>query len=321
MKPFQSACFVTGAHMDIAARLFDFPVYGSSNPGRLVRQPGGAGLNAASVAASLGLSSSLAGPVGDDAHGQEIRHAAAERAIADRLVTLVGEPSGSYTAIMAPDGEMVIGIADLAIYESVDADWLLENCADALSSASLWFLSTNLGKQTLADLAAQADGRLLAAATISPAKAVRLLPCLAELDLIFTNVKEARALVAASQTGLSDADAPMLARAIAASGVKAGVITQGGKEAIFWQHGKFGSIQPPRLDHVTDVNGAGDALAGAVLAGLALGRSLADALPPAIIAAQLTLASPLPFIEGLDQATLDRLAAGIKAVQIDSQTR
>ncbi|MEZ5800856.1 MAG: hypothetical protein R3D29_10815 [Nitratireductor sp.] len=61
MKPFQSACFVTGAHMDIAARLFDIPVYGSSNPGRLVRQPGGAGLNAASVAASLGLSSSLAG--------------------------------------------------------------------------------------------------------------------------------------------------------------------------------------------------------------------------------------------------------------------
>ncbi|MEZ5872194.1 MAG: PfkB family carbohydrate kinase [Nitratireductor sp.] len=309
-----NACFVTGAHMDIAARLFASPVAGSSNPGKLVLQPGGAGLNAASVAASLGLSSSLAGPVGDDGHGVEIRKAVAARGIQDHLVTISGQPSGTYTAVMAPDGEMVIGIADLALYEMVDAPWFAMHCRAALDAATLWFLSANLDAGALvelAEMAGTAGHRLLAAATVSPAKAVRLRPCLSRLDIIFTNLKEARALVDAP-----GADAVALARLLIASGTRSGVISQGAGPAIFWENGTTGTISPPRVEKIVDVNGAGDALAGATLAGLAKGRTLAEALPSAIIAAQMTLASPEPFVEGLDLARLDALAAGINASQI-----
>ena len=315
MMRFNSACFVTGAHMDIAARLFAPPVAGSSNPGRLVHQPGGAGLNAASVAAALGLSSSLAGPVGDDGHGLEIRKAVAVRGIADHLVTVHGKPSGSYTAVMAPDGEMVIGIADLALYETVDAPWFSENCGEALEAANLWFLSANLAADTVADLAEMAVNKgcaVLAAATISPAKSVRLRPCLSRIDLLFTNLKEARALVDAP-----GADAVQLARTLIDEGTKAGVISQGAGPAIFWENGTLGTVAPPRVGAIVDVNGAGDALAGATLAGLARGRTLGEALPSAIMAAQMTLAAPEPFVEGLELARLDTLAADMKASQIE----
>ena len=119
MKPFSQACFVTGAHVDLAGRLDAAPIPHVSNPGRVERQPGGAGLNAASAAAALGLACSLAGPVGEDADAEELRRMAQARDIRPALVAMAGWRTGSYTAIMAPDGEMVIGLADLAIHEAL----------------------------------------------------------------------------------------------------------------------------------------------------------------------------------------------------------
>ena len=154
MKPFSSVCFITGAHVDLAGRLDDAPIVHASNPGRFERFPGGAGLNAASAAAALGLSSSIAGPVGEDEAAGELKRLAAARGIADALRPMAGRRTGSYTAIMAPDGEMVIGLADLSIHEAADADWLAEHCGPALEGAELWFVSGNLTVATLEALRA-----------------------------------------------------------------------------------------------------------------------------------------------------------------------
>ena len=95
MKAFSSACFVTGAHVDLAGRLDAAPILHVSNPGRFERIPGGAGLNAASAAAALGLSCAIAGPVGDDADAGELKRLAAARGIGDALVSLQGRRTGA----------------------------------------------------------------------------------------------------------------------------------------------------------------------------------------------------------------------------------
>ncbi|MEC9343873.1 MAG: PfkB family carbohydrate kinase [Pseudomonadota bacterium] len=308
MKRFSRACFVTGAHVDLAGRLAGAPILHVSNPGRVERQPGGAGLNAASVAVALGLDSAIAGPVGTDAAAGELKVEVRRRGITDALAAMHGRATGSYTAIMAPDGEMVIGLADLSIHEAADAGWLFARCGAALHGAGLWFLMTNSLEPTLEELSerGKADGKLLAAATITPAKAVRLRPVLGQLDLLFTNVAEARAL-----TGLDRAGGRHLAEALAQSGVAAGAISAADGPLTWWRDGATGALQPPPVPRVADVNGAGDALAGATLAGLARGFGLDDALRAGIAAAQLTLGVPEPFHAGIDWPQVEALAAKI----------
>ena len=110
-------CFVTGAHVDLNARLSGPHRTGYSNPGVIVQTPGGAGLNTASACASLGLSAGLVGPVGADEQAELLHRTLARRGIADGLVAMEGSRTGIYAAILACDGDLVLGVADLALYD------------------------------------------------------------------------------------------------------------------------------------------------------------------------------------------------------------
>jgi sugar/nucleoside kinase (ribokinase family) len=309
IRRFASLCVVSGAHVDATGKLDAPPAFGFSNPGRMRRAPGGAGLNAASAAAALGLKVTLAGAIGDDADGQLIRATLATRGIGDALAPLPGHATGQYIAIVGPDGQMAIGFADLAIHEAADAAFLLAHCGKALTAAEAWLVSPNLTQASLVELAGRAQHRLLAAATISPAKAVRLTPILARLDLLFANLAEARAL-----TRLANASPKALIEALVSAGVKAAVLSDSGNPLHgYCAAGSF-ALQPPRLAAIADVNGAGDALAGATLACLARGMALADAAATGIAAAQATLANAEPFAAGLGFATLAKAAANIRRI-------
>lgn len=312
---FGSAVFVGGAHVDLAGSLAAPPVAGASNPGRLVRRPGGAGLNTASVAAALGLATTVAGPVGEDPEAAALRRVLAERGIGDGLVAMAGAATGTFVSIVAPDGQMVIGLADLSINEAVAADWFLSRCRPALA-ADLWFLTANQQPATLMALAEAAEGRHVAAAAVSAAKAGRLAGCLARVDLLFANLGEARSLA-----GLPGADAGELACRLRDAGVGAGVISAAGAPLAFWQDGEVDSLAPPPLAAaIADVNGAGDALAGTVLAGLARGLTMARAVELGIAAAQLTLGVPEPVHPGLSWRLIEARAQIRPAVAPAGQT-
>ncbi len=289
-----SICFITGAHIDLTARLFAPPVIGASNPGSVTARPGGAGLNSASTAAALGATTMMASPVGRDPHGQTLRTTLAERGIGDFLVEIDNVRTGTYTAIIAPDGSMLIGVADLAMYEAVSAQWFFDHCENALARAGTWFFNANLPASTLADLASRAGERRIAAATISPAKAPRLAPVLHCTDYLFTNLAEARTLCS-----LPQADAPQLCAALARSGVKSGIISAGSGSLHWWNGSASGTLQPPPVEAIVDVNGAGDALAATVLCALQRGEDFETSVRLGMAAAQLTLSRPDPWYRGL----------------------
>lgn len=313
--PLARACFFSGAHIDLSGRLSAPARPGQSNPGRVSAHPGGASLNAASAAAALGLACDLASPIGDDANGERLRATLAERAVGDALFVVPGAATGSYTAIIEPDGALAIGLADLDLYEQAPAEAYLSAGDGAAQAADLWFLPANLSAQALermVEAARDTPGRRIVLAAVSAAKAGRLAGVSGAADLLFAGRAEAAAL-----TGLADASPVELGRALRAAGARAGIVSDGPHPLYWWAGEEEGLFSAPPVVAIADVNGAGDALAGAVLAGLARGMAFVEAVRLGMAAARLTLARLEPFDPQLRWARLKREAISVTAMPID----
>ncbi len=78
-------------------------------------------------------------------------------------------------------------------------------------------------------------------------------------------------------------------------GIERGSLSQG-KDALWvWEKTGTHKFVPPKLDKIADVTGAGDALAGAFLSGLAQGITMRERAPLAIAAAQMTVSVTGPY--------------------------
>ncbi|MFK5980366.1 MAG: PfkB family carbohydrate kinase [Rhizobiaceae bacterium] len=298
------AVFITGAHLDVVGRLNFAPVNGVSNPGKMKSVPGGISLNMASTAVQLGLNCIIIGPIGDDLAGAQVRDAISERGIIDGMTP--GGETGIYTSILAPNGSLVIAIADLEIYEKITAASIFDYHGEALSKAKFWMLNTNVPASILTEIVREKEAGfsseiLIAAATISPAKAPHLVPILEFIDVLFTNKLEAMSLL--GKTGAQDNTD--LCGELRRSGVKSGTMSDGA-EALFWWSGEdHGTLSPSRPENIASVTGAGDALAGSVLAGLAKGLNFEMAVKNGMAAAKLTLQSDGPVCLQLNWEKLE----------------
>ncbi len=165
---------------------------GASNPGAWFEEPGGGGFNAARNLARLGFDVRLISPRGGDAAGEIVAEAA-------RKLASTTSPSSSSTArrraipaILERDGNLVIALADMELYKLFRAAAADDPSAvrDAFEASDLILCDANLPAETLATIATRAAttcGKPLAAIAISPAKVVRLKPCLAGIDHLFLN--------------------------------------------------------------------------------------------------------------------------------------
>lgn len=313
-----SALFFSGIHMDMLGSLEASALLGSSNPGHFTSMPGGASLNSASVASLLGLDCAVIGIVGDDAGGKTLIQTLNRRNIKNLLTVRVGATTGSYTSIIEPDGNLLIALADLGLNEEMDADQLLADHTKPMAAADIWFLNSNLSEQILLKLTdrnLKIRPKLLTAASISPSKAQKLAPSLANLDVLFTNIAEASAMLNVIDGKPYNSDKlPGLEciERIQALGVIKGSLSQGAEILWVWEGGELHKFQPTQMNNMADVTGAGDALAGAFLAGLAEGNSLAKTAPIAIAAAQMTITLKGPYNDKINWQELKSRAVKVK---------
>jgi len=282
--------FLCGAHFDQILRLEDDVKMGSSNPAQLEHYPGGAALNSASVAAALGLKSALVSPIGKDVSGKQLIELCNQRHIEPMLVETEAHPTGLYCALLTPEGNVIVGASDLSVYDTIDREWLSEN----LPRCQGLFVTANLDSLRLEQAVDHAD--FIAAATISQAKASRLKPILSKMDILFTNVSEARAL-----SGLAEADSFLLAEWLMGEGVRSGTISNGASDLVYFCDEQIKSITVHKNNRLADVNGAGDALAGGVLAGLADGMTFAQAVDYGNAVAAYSTEFKGPYPDGLSR--------------------
>ncbi|MEW9306513.1 carbohydrate kinase family protein [Labrys neptuniae] len=257
----------------------------TSNIGSMRTSLGGVARNVAENLARLGIDVGLVSLVGDDLEGRRVVEESSRAGIDMSAVTLdTGATTASYTAIFSGEGELVIGLADMAIFDRIEPETIAARIA-AFPATGFVFADANLPPAVLQAVAQAKGSRPLACVPVSVQKLAKLVPILAAIDILFLNLYEARALLGSAE------EAEALAARLAAGPVPRGLLTLGPRGALAWDGGQVSTIAalPSRP---TNVNGAGDALAGATLARLAAGDTFLAAAHCAMAAAALTVESP-----------------------------
>jgi sugar/nucleoside kinase (ribokinase family) len=278
-----------GAHIDRRGQVSGRYVPAASNPSTMREDVGGGAFNALRCAVRRGVSASMLSVRGGDAAGERVAQAIEAAGISDLSAVFLDRTTPSYTALIDGDGELIAGFADMGLYDlAFPKQMTRAKVREAIGDADAVLCDANLPTAALERLARLAHGRPIFAIAISPAKAVRLLPVLGQLSLVFMNRRESAAI-----TGLDeDMTENALVAALHEAGMKAGVVTSGkGPVLGFDEAGAF-TIAPPAPRHVADVTGAGDALAGATVAAVLGGQKLRTALREGVAMAMLAIESP-----------------------------
>jgi ribokinase len=245
--------------------------------GRFAQHHGGKGGNQAVAAARLGADVSFIGAVGGDAFGTQARDAlAAEGVDVSELATHPSEATGVALILVDRAGENLISVASGAnasvTPEAVGA--ALARLAPRIGDVVL------VGHEipTASAAAALAAGRAAGAATIlNPAPADGIdAATIAFADVVTPNEGEAASL--AAMAGV-DGLAALATVVLTSHGAAGAQLIHDGIET---------TIASLHVDAV-DTVGAGDTLNGALAAGLAEGRDLAEAARRAVAAASLAV--------------------------------
>jgi sugar/nucleoside kinase (ribokinase family) len=288
-RPFESVTVFGGATLDRVARSSAPPVMGASNPGTVRHLPGGVGFNVATVLARLGVPTRMATAVGSDAAGDAIVNAAKAAGIDTvAMKSLPGATTAGYHATLDDRGNLIIGIADMKICEQITPAAIVEAVSQT-GPRDFWVVDANLPEATLHFLTQEAANarRPIAGLTVSPAKALRLIPVLDDLNFVFTNRKEAASLLGHDPDDVSLSPMGMAAE-LAGPRQTSIIITNGAEPLAAAVDGDVRSFAPLRAN-ARGVNGAGDSLVAGTILGLSEALPLSDAIRFGLAAAALTV--------------------------------
>ena len=247
-----------GCHLDRHLYLQGEAVPGRTNPASQRIGIGGVAANIARHLAARGGQAHFTGVQPADeisALGTRLRAAGVD----PNLIPLEGEVPG-YTAIVAADGELVVGAASMALYDEVTPDMVLKGI---IGDGPL-VIDANFPESVLQAICqAQPQTRPVFAAATSVAKVGRLAGCLARLDALVLNRSEAAVL--AGEAPVAGMACALAARLRPGGAV---LVSDGGNQAALATGDDCVTASSPPLDLVR-ANGAGDAMAAALFWGLA----------------------------------------------------
>lgn len=253
-----------------------------SNPARCRSTVGGVAANVCRAANTL-IPTALIGAIGADPAGAIVREQINTGCAAAALIELPALSTSRYVAILDQQGELVHGVADASITEQLRADQLIDRTRAFPPSCPL-FVDANLSADTLARIRQQLrPAQPLYANTVSASKAIRLAAIADRIDCLFTNRLEAAALCRQP----ADSRAETLADALQDLGFKCFVMTDGRQPVLGVEQTARYWHTPETLYAPGNVNGAGDALTGAVIASLIMQIPLNDAIAEAGLPAAL----------------------------------
>jgi len=278
--PSKHLIIVGAVHVDDIAQPLDALVPRASNPVKWSTRVGGVAANAACSAARLPLSATLdsinfLAAVGDDSVATLLEQALQNEGINTHLQIFENCNTGKYTAVMSHDGELYIGLADVALAEKLGQNGSLD--IPHLDSAAAILFDANISQTCAEDLLAQAltHKTPVAAMSVSPVKTKRLIPLAKQIKLLFCNRREALSMIPDVKH-----DAPLLhlADGLNKIGFKSFVLTDGSADLIIQDDTSRSTLSIANISIAASVNGAGDALAGATFAAWATGTKLNDAV-------------------------------------------
>ena len=251
------------ANLDRKLRSHATLTMGTSNPARQDESFGGVARNIAENLARLATPVSLITVIGDDSSGKALlAHAEAAGIDVRGTLRLQGVCTGTYTAVLDDHGEMMLALADMALYDTLTPEFLAtrqpQRAVGALTVADM-----NLPKETLRllldDAAREAIPLVIVA--VSQPKMSHLPEDLRGLRLLILNQGELETRI--GKPVRTESELLAACRTVQAQGAQDVIVTRGGTGVAYTTPTGLAHLEAPDA-HIIDVTGAGDAFAAAV---------------------------------------------------------
>lgn len=284
---------IGGANVDIKARSTAPITQHTSNPGHGSMTPGGVARNVAENLARLGTRTHLIAAVGRDALGDNLLAQTSAAGVRLEFVQRSDRPTGTYTAILDSDGELVVAVADMAVTDDLGPEHI-NQAREVIATAGLLVLDGNLAQAALEhalDLAVAAEVRtILEPVSVPKAKAVaKLIATERPLYAVTPNRDELTALTGlASRT---DRQLRLAADDLHRRGVQHVWVRLGAQGSLLSSASGAATHLPAVETTVQDVTGAGDSSLAAFCHALIEGQDPVEAARFGHAAAALTIAS------------------------------
>lgn len=284
---------VGGANVDLKARSTAPATPRTSNPGHGSMTPGGVARNVAENLARLGTRTHLVAAIGRDPLGDNLLAQTAASGVRLEFVHRTDRPTGTYTAILDSDGELIVAVADMEATADLRAEHVNE-ARDVIATAGLLVLDGNLAPAALEhalDLAAAAEVRtILEPVSVPKAELVAdFITTTRPLYAVTPNRDELGAL-----TGLptrTDRQLRLAVDALHRCGVQHVWVRLGAQGSLL-SSAPGEAVEIPAVPaQVEDVTGAGDSSLAAFCHALIEGQDPASAARFGHAAAALTIAS------------------------------
>ena len=288
----QNVLVVGGANMDYKHQLFENSKLETSNPSQTQSSAGGVGRNIAQNLAQLGINVEFLSVIGLDPLGEQLLNETRATGVQTRDVKRSQTHTGTYSAILEPNGELVIAIAAMDILEELDSEYL-QSKQPLLEHASFIVIDSNIPESSLSmlvEIARERDWQLIID-PVSVAKAKKVRHILGKSSIHTLTPNQAELAVLVNKNVNTDQDILEACQDLHANDVINVWVRLGSRGGLFSSHtGESHWIAALRTK-VTDVTGAGDAALAGYLYAVMQGETLEQACYYGQATASLTLST------------------------------
>nr|WP_106781172.1 carbohydrate kinase [Lysinibacillus timonensis] len=299
----EAVIVIGGANVDRKFHIHGDVKVGSSNPALVSISVGGVARNIAENMGRLGNSVKLISVLGQDQDAALIEEQSSMYIDLDLVEKMDSEKTGSYTAVLDKNGELVLGLANMSIYDSLLPD-IFKKHESILANARCMIVDLNCPKETVEYLKDIAMKRNIEFAII-PVSAVKMKNApdnLKGVSYFICNLEEAETYLNGRIEQLVDCE--LAIERLIQMGAKNVVLTLGDNGVYIGNESGIKHIQAVRVNEVSDVTGAGDAFVGATMHGVLNGESFEDAVKMGLYNASKTIESDKTVRDNLSHEEL-----------------
>ena len=287
------AVVIGGANVDVKARSTAMATPRTSNPGTGSMAAGGVARNVAENLARLGTRTHLVAAIGQDAMGDGLLAQTSAAGVLVQHVRRSARPTGTYTAVLDADGELLLAVADMSATDEIGPEHV-DAVRELLSASGLLVLDGNLAARTLGyalDLATAA-GVPVVLDPVSVPKAGRISAELIAARPVYAVTPNRDELGALTGRAIrTDRQVLSAAQHLHERGVGHVWVRLGTRGSILSTSRAGHTLLPALQAEVVDVTGAGDAMLAAFCHATLGGRDPVAAARFGSAAAALTVAS------------------------------